>query len=443
MATSFIIRTKKKIGTTCIIARLQRPDLRIDLRQSTHLEVDIQKWNKAHDKRTSSATTIANLRASAPETFKLLDEIESELNARSKEGMNPERMREIIDNIVYRAQREDEARRAEEARRETFMQYYKRFLDEARSGRIVTEKGTRYADLTIKHFNQGYNKLEKYQQVRKTIVDWDDIDLEFHKNYTEFLHEEGYSPNTVGSRFKEIKFLLGRARDEGKTTSDIASNKKFKANNNKDTDSIYLTREEVERIKEVNLQYLPEGYSIARDLFLVGIWTAQRCSDYLDIKPEDVKTRIIKRVEGDQIIEEERMHIELIQKKTKSRVRIPVNSELKAILSKYNNQLPALSEVKLNSYIKEVCRLAEITDLVEVISEKRGIHTTNRVPKYKLVHSHTARRTGCTWMWLAGMDALDICRISGHTTTAMLKKYIRADGLEVVDKLADEYDYFK
>ncbi len=439
MATSFIIRTTKKIGTTCIVARLQRPELGIDLRQRTHLGVDIQKWNKAR----ASVKAMENLRASEPETFALLDEIETELNARSKDGMDPEKMREIIGNIVYRKQREDEARKAEEAKKETFMQYYARFLEEARTGRIVTEKGTRYAELTIKHFNQGYNKLRKYQEERGVVVDWDNIDLAFHKDYTEFLHGEGYSPNTIGSRFKEIKFLMGKAKDEGKTTSDIASNKKFKGNNNKDTDSIYLTREEVDRIKAVNLQFLPAGYTIARDLFLVGIYTAQRCSDYLHIEPEDIKTRVVKRIEGDKIVEEERMHIELVQQKTKSRVRIPVNSDLRAILAKYNNHLPNLSEVNLNKYIKEICQLAGITELVEVASEKGGIYTTNRVEKYKLVHSHTARRTGCTWMWLAGMDALDICRISGHTTTAMLKKYIRAEGLEVVDKLTDEYDYFK
>ncbi len=357
--------------------------------------------------------------------------------------MTPERMREIIDGIVYRQQREDEARRAEEARKESFMQYYSRFLQEAKSGRLITERGTRYAELTIKRFQQGFNKLQKYQQERGRVIDWDDIDLEFHKDFTEFLFGEGYSPNTIGNRFKEIKFLMGKAKDEGKTSSDIANNKKFRANNNRDVDTIYLTRDEVERIKAVKLQSLPEGYSIARDLFLVGVWTAQRVSDYLHISPEDIKTRVVKRIEGDQIVEEKRMHIELIQKKTGARVRIPVNYELKTILAKYNNHLPSLSEANLNAFIKEIGYLAGINELIEIASEKGGVRTTSRIEKYKLITSHTARRTGCTLMWLAGLDGLDICRISGHTTVTMLKKYIKADGLEVVDKLTDVYDYFK
>ena len=45
-------------------------------------------------------------------------------------------------------------------------------------------------------------------------------------------------------------------------------------------------------------------------------------------------------------------------------------------------------------------------------------------------------------MYLAGMDVYDIIKITGHTTPVMLRKYIRADKLEVVEKITDKYDYF-
>lgn len=56
--------------------------------------------------------------------------------------------------------------------------------------------------------------------------------------------------------------------------------------------------------------------------------------------------------------------------------------------------------------------------------------------------THTARRTGATLMYLAGMDIYDIMKITGHTSPAVLKKYIRADELEVVDKIKGKYNYF-
>ena len=66
-----------------------------------------------------------------------------------------------------------------------------------------------------------------------------------------------------------------------------------------------------------------------------------------------------------------------------------------------------------------------------------------KIPKYKLIHTHTARRTGATLMYLDGVDIYDIMKVTGHTTPEMLKKYIKADQLDVVQKLTDKYDYFK
>ena len=42
----------------------------------------------------------------------------------------------------------------------------------------------------------------------------------------------------------------------------------------------------------------------------------------------------------------------------------------------------------------------------------------------------------------AGMDIFDIMKVTGHTTPEMLKRYIKADQLDVVQKLTDKYDYF-
>ena len=51
-------------------------------------------------------------------------------------------------------------------------------------------------------------------------------------------------------------------------------------------------------------------------------------------------------------------------------------------------------------------------------------------PKYSMVQSHTARRTGATLMYLAGMDVFNICAVTGHSSIAMLKKYIKADEID-------------
>ena len=60
-----------------------------------------------------------------------------------------------------------------------------------------------------------------------------------------------------------------------------------------------------------------------------------------------------------------------------------------------------------------------------------------------MVHSHTARRTGATLMYLEGIDLYDIMKVTGHSSPTMLKKYIKAENLKVVEKLYDKYEFFK
>jgi hypothetical protein len=46
-------------------------------------------------------------------------------------------------------------------------------------------------------------------------------------------------------------------------------------------------------------------------------------------------------------------------------------------------------------------------------------------------------------MYLSGMDIFDIMKITGHSTPLTLKKYIKADELDVVEKINKKYTYFR
>lgn len=85
--------------------------------------------------------------------------------------------------------------------------------------------------------------------------------------------------------------------------------------------------------------------------------------------------------------------------------------------------------------------MAGITQTVEIATTKGGEKRTEWVPKCNLIKSHTARRTGATLMYLSGMDVFDICRITGHTSIKTLRKYIKADELDVAEKMR-KYQYF-
>ncbi len=98
-----------------------------------------------------------------------------------------------------------------------------------------------------------------------------------------------------------------------------------------------------------------EHIDIARDLFLVGCYTAQRFSDYSTINEGNIRT-----LESGQRV------IDLKQQKTGNHVVIPVRPELQAILDKYENRLPKAYEQKVNKFIKEVAREAGIAKAREL-----------------------------------------------------------------------------
>ena len=56
-------------------------------------------------------------------------------------------------------------------------------------------------------------------------------------------------------------------------------------------DSIYLTRAELEAMENVDLTSVEDGRNLelARDLFMIGVWTAQRVSDYNNLSPDNIQ----------------------------------------------------------------------------------------------------------------------------------------------------------
>ena len=177
---------------------------------------------------------------------------------------------------------------------------------------------------------------------------------------------------------------------------------------------------------------------------MIGVWTAQRVSDYNNLSRENIRTEVFRSSdENGNVTEKNVMTIHLTQQKVKKKVVIPCCSELREILSRYPEQLPHLADQKINAYMKDIGRRAGLTELIEVTSTKGGNIVKTMIEKCELIHTHTARRTGATLMYLSGMNVYDICKITGHSSITMLEKYIKADGLETVKKMAENYDYFK
>ena len=335
----------------------------------------------------------------------------------------------------------------------TLNEYISLYVKQIATGERQTERGRNYARSTVRTVRYSLRQFTLFQESSGREYDFPDIDMAFFYDYTSYLKRKGFSINSVGKSIRDLKVILRAAEAEGFKPNSAWKSKKFKGTR-VEVDSIYLTLEDLQKMMNVDFSMLSPEHEQARDIFMVGVWTAQRISDYNHIKRDDFDTltRNILREEPDPehpgsvvsvIAQEKITYVKNRQKKTGAKVSIPCNEALRAILEKYDYRIPHLPDQVVNRDIKEVARAAGLTDTVEIETTKGGIPKKERIPKWQLVYSHTARRTGATLMYLAGVDLYDIMKITGHTTPAMLRKYIKADSLEVVEKLAGKYDYFR
>lgn len=444
MAVSFYLRTTKVKGQAHLFVRLQSRKQSINHKLCTRLTVDIEAWNNSRKGETQRK----NFRKANKELVRRMEEISDALEPSlySPTGLTQEEFRGIVFDVIHKGAKALE-------RRMTLNNFIDMYCDQITTGIRQTETGRNFAPATVKSVRLALEQFTKFQKETRREYDFDDIDMNFYYAYTAHLKKKGCSINTYGKYIKELKTIMAAAESEGHHNNHLWRDKKFRCTR-VDVDSIYLTKEDLDAIMAADLSGYPVGYDLARDIFMIGVWTAQRVSDYNNIKKEDfsVLTKNVMKEEPDPkhpgqmrawIEEQEITYLSIRQQKTGTKVAIPCNSALKAILEKYNYQVPHLAEQVINRYIKDIARIAGLTELVEIETTKGGTPMKIKLEKYKLVHNHTARRTGATLMYLAGVDLYDIMKVTGHSSPKMLKKYIKADYLEVVEKLTDKYEYFR
>jgi len=285
------------------------------------------------------------------------------------------------------------------------------YLKGIESGRITHKKNgekKRFAASTIKVKKQTLNALKKYESDARRRIRFDDIDQDWYDTFTNDLMEAGYKQNYIGRLIKEIKVLLRISFEEGLHDNKIYQSRNF-TTITEQTKAVYLSQNELNELQALQLEGMDRIY---RDMFLIGCYTAMRFSDYSTLS----KANITKN--GD--------YLKKITKKTGEEVYIPLHPFVKKTLNEehYHNR-PKVHPQKLNARIKQLAKAAGITQSVEVKENRKGRTVLKTVPKYRLITSHTARRTASTLMYLNDVPTLDIMQITGHKTEKSFLKYIR------------------
>ena len=118
-------------------------------------------------------------------------------------------------------------------------------------------------------------------------------------------------------------------------------------------------------------------------------------------------------------------------------VIIPIHPVVKSILSKYNNNLPECPYNQIfNIILKEICRLAGITEKITITKTIGGIKQSKTYEKCDLISCHTGRRTMISNAILEGVSTPSIMLISAHKSLEVFQKYVRITKQQNADVLA-------
>lgn len=422
MATQFY--PVPQIGEATLYVRVRSRKWNIDIKLSTNIHVDAGKWSQAREK-SRLYSMVARMKM-------VLDNLD-----RSGEPVTSDKVRKIIDDIYFEKQRqrvEKERLRMLLEDRMTLKRFIRRYLSDIETGHRFSTRNTAFSPGSIKSIRWAMTVFHEFQCHHKREYDFDDIDPEFLSDYRFYLEEvRQFSRNTASKCVKELCTILSAAKYEGLHDNPYYKDERFGISR-VEVDSVALSEDEIVRLMTADISGMGPSAQLSRDVFLVGICTAQRISDYGDIKRENLE---VKEIDGETV-----WIVHIKQKKTGTEVAIPCRSELRAILGKYDYNIPHIDPQVLNRNIKEIARRAGIDQLIPVHSIKGGIERVDNVPKYQLISSHTARRTGATLLYIHGVDLVDIMKITGHRSPEMLRKYIKADLYDAVRKLRKN-EFFK
>ncbi len=286
---------------------------------------------------------------------------------------------------------------------------------------VGKNKGNRFRPNGLKQFQSFISVLERYMKnARIKSIPFESIDKKFYESFRAFsLVKEEVELSTFATHIKVIKTLMSEAKEDGLHHSDAHKSNYF-VMPSFDADTVSIDTDYLEKVENLDLSDKP-AYDNVRDLFLVGCYSALRFSDFTNLKVENIDNNFIR----------------IRQIKTGDMVTIPIMKKLKNIIKKHDGLPRPISNQKFNDYIKEVFKLAGLTHKVKVRRTKGGSETYEELEYYKLISSHTARRTYATNMFKAGVPVMLIMAVTGHKTEAAFLRYIRATNEDKARMMAE------
>ena len=497
MVKKFFIRSKERKGRANLYIEVRKRTPQVRALVCTNVAVDIQTWERVN--KTPKMWENYRLTEEGKALSDKLDLIEASINDAIVNGidndgvhydiedgnnsLNSAILNTAVEKIINkeledlkRKELEEQLEQKERAKK-TIVGFYDYFLDGIKSGEILHHNGEHYEESTITIWNSFGKYLRSYTPADMTF---DEITKPFADKFSTFLEKSGMMPKTINKNVICFRKLCNLSAEVG-LNSNAVSLKVWKERTVRDNEKraeLYLTDEELDALYEMQLEGKDEQ---VRDLFLIGNFSFQRFSDYGSYTEEN----FIETDSGTPIIS-------LYQKKTNTYVEVPfLDDRLDILCEKYNHIFPEFDRRTFNNHLKQI--LKKLSERVPSLAKKYVTQISMRqkeseanfvkwgkmvkkgeklndshrsqygklkkyalehngsplfernnrgevvMPKYELISSHTARRSGITNLYKQGfLDTREMMALSGHKSEKQFNNYIKVGVRENADRIAEK-----
>ena len=268
-----------------------------------------------------------------------------------------------------------------------------------------------WTDSTYEKFAAVKNHLMNF----RTELTFDFFDEKGLNDYVTYLRDVKEMRNsTIGKQLSFLKWFLRWAFKKGVHQNNAYDSYKPKLKSTQKK-IIFLTWEELNKLREFEIPAAKQALDRVRDVFLFQCFTGLRYSDVFNLRRSDIK--------GD--------HIEVTTVKTSDSLIIELNNHSKAILDKYKDVafeddkvLPVITNQKMNDYLKELAELSGIDEPIRQTYYKGNERIDEVTPKYALLGTHAGRRTFICNALALGIPPQVVMKWTGHSDYKAMKPYI-------------------
>lgn len=270
---------------------------------------------------------------------------------------------------------------------------------------------------TMKKYGTFKGFIDAFTAHRKREIAFEDIGKPLRDEIVRFFrsHKGGTQVSTCNKLLQQLKQFAAEAYPMHHGNNTFLSQRWAIPSRLPAQRPVYLTPLEVQAVAGLELS---GKEAEARDLFLIGLYTGQRISDYWRYRPEHFRDGCLD------------MH----QVKGKGeRVVVPLDvfPQARPLLERYGWASPRLADTLdstatiLNRAVKGICRQAGINEMVTQYTQVADLPPTKEESeKWRHVASHSARRTFATILYNRGYTLGEIMPMTGHEKESTLMKYI-------------------